>query len=97
MIIETASLFNKLHLKKNLFSHFLKRLKSFSFVANYDANVQAVVTGLQITLAEPRRKGDEVSVLSTEVHFERVESRRKEGLRGLKNGDSDFHQKIAFN
>jgi hypothetical protein len=50
-------------------SNFVLRYNRFPFVANYDANVQAVGAGLQITLAQPRRKGDEVSLISTEVYF----------------------------
>jgi hypothetical protein len=67
--------------------------KFFSFVANYDANVQAILRGLQITLAEPRRKGDEVSLLSTEVHFQTVESRPNERLKGLKSKKGVFKSK----
>jgi hypothetical protein len=50
-----------------------------------------------MTLAEPRRKGDEVSFISTEMYFKTHESRQNEGLKGLKNRIDGFYQKIAFN
>jgi hypothetical protein len=44
-------------------------IDSSAFAANYDTNVQAVCPSLQINIAEPRRRRDEVSLLSTELFF----------------------------
>jgi hypothetical protein len=55
------------------------------FRCKYDAKVWAAVTAVQIRLAEPRRIGDEMSFISSEVFFEARCVRQIVGFRRWKN------------
>jgi uncharacterized phage-like protein YoqJ len=56
-----------------------------SFRFKYDAKVWAEVTAMQITLAQPRKKADEVSYISSEAFFQPMRIRQTMAFSRLKN------------